>query len=162
MLRPVRPEDEEALHRQWNDPDVRRYLFDDAAVPLVAVRRRIADSASSFARDGFGLFTLAGREPPQEIVGFAGLRRFGPAGEVEILYALLPGSWGRGLATEAARAVLRFGLEDAGVEEILAGADLENVASFRVMERLGMTFARDVTIDGRPTRYYWIRKGELS
>jgi hypothetical protein len=34
---------------------------------------------------------------------------------------------------------------------------MENAASFRVMERVGMTFARDVTIDGRPTRYYRIR-----
>ncbi len=128
----------------------------------MAVRKRIAESEASFARDGFGSFTLALREPPQEIVGFAGLRRFGPAGEVEILYALLPSRWGRGLATEAARAVLRFGLEDAGVLEILAGADLENAASFRVMERAGMTLARDVTIDGRPARYYRIRKGELA
>ena len=141
---------------------MRRYLFDDAPVPVVAVRKRIAESASGFARDGFGLFTLALREPPRGIVGFAGLRRFGPAGEVEILYALLPSCWGRGLATEAARAVLRFGLGEAGVPEILAGADLENAASFRVMERLGMTFARDVFIDGRPTRYYRIRKGELA
>ena len=138
---------------------------------MVAVRRRIADSTSSFARDGFGLFTLAQREPPHEIVGFAGLRRFGPqgsrgvrgpAGEVELLYALRPDRWGRGLATEAAREVLRFGLQDVGLEEILAGADLENAASFRVMERLGMTFAREVSIDGRPTRYYRIRKGELA
>jgi RimJ/RimL family protein N-acetyltransferase len=124
---------------------------------MVAVRRRITDSATSFARDGFGLFTLARREPPREIVGFAGLRRFWPAGEVELLYALRPDCWGQGLATEAAREVLRFGLEDLGLEEILAGADLENAASFRVMERVGMTFARDVTIDGRPTRYYRIR-----
>jgi len=124
---------------------------------MVAVRRRITDSATSFARDGFGLFTLARREPPREIVGFAGLRRFGPAGEVELLYALRPDCWGQGLATEAAREVLRFGLEDLGLAEILAGADLENAASFRVMERVGMTFARDVTIDGRPTRYYRIR-----
>jgi ribosomal-protein-alanine N-acetyltransferase len=124
---------------------------------MVAVRRRITDSATSFARDGFGLFTLARREPPREIVGFAGLRRFGPAGEVELLYALRPDGWGQGLATEAAREVLRFGLEDLGLAEILAGADLENAASFRVMERVGMTFARDVTIDGRPTRYYRIR-----
>jgi ribosomal-protein-alanine N-acetyltransferase len=124
---------------------------------MVAVRRRIAASATSFARDGFGLFTLARREPPREIVGFAGLRRFGPAGEVELLYALRPDCWGQGLATEAAREVLRFGLEDLGLAEILAGADLENAASFRVMERVGMTFARDVTIDGRPTRYYRIR-----
>jgi len=140
---------------------LRRYLFDDAPVSRVAVRKRIAESASGFARDGFGSFTLALRAPPQEVVGFAGLRRFGAAGEVEVLYALLPSCWGRGLATEAAGAVLRFGLEDAGVPEIVAGADLENAASFRVMESLGMTFARDVSLDGRPVRYYRIRKGEL-
>jgi RimJ/RimL family protein N-acetyltransferase len=60
---------------------------------------------------------------------------------VELLYGLYQNFWGRGLATEAARAVLRFGFEEVGLEEILACADLDNPASVRVMERLGMSYA---------------------
>ncbi|HSB61274.1 MAG TPA: GNAT family N-acetyltransferase [Vicinamibacteria bacterium] len=160
VLRPLSDGDEEALFSQWNDHEVRRWLFDGEPVSREAVRAQIARSRTSFARDGFGLFTLAPRERPARLVGFAGLRRLGGEGEVELLYALLPAEWGRGLATEAAAAVLRVAFEQAGLAEVLAGADRENAASFRVMARLGMTFARDVSIDGRPLRYYRIARPE--
>jgi len=59
------------------------------------------------------------------------------AGEVEIGWHLHPDSWGRGLATEAARALLARGF-DLGLTEIWAVADPENRASVRVCEKLGM------------------------
>lgn len=160
LLRPFQDGDEDALYAQWNDPEVRRYLFDERPLERETVREQVERSQSSFARDGFGLFLLALRERPEEPVGFAGLRRFGDEGEVELLYALLPTHWGRGLATEAARAVLRFGFERVGLAEVLAGADPDNTASFRVMERLGMELAREVDLRGRPVRYYRIAKPE--
>jgi len=150
----VEPEDEETLLAQWNDPDVRRFLFDDRPVSRAAVREQIARSRSTFAREGFGLLTLRLRERPAESIGFAGLARLGERPEVELLFALLPAFRGQGLATEAARAVLRLGFEEAALDEVLAGADPPNLASFRVMERLGMTFARDEEVGGRPVRYH--------
>jgi RimJ/RimL family protein N-acetyltransferase len=52
--------------------------------------------------------------------------------------------------------VLRFGFEEIGLAEIWAGADSPNAASFRVMERLGMSFAREV--GDKPVRYYRMRR----
>jgi ribosomal-protein-alanine N-acetyltransferase len=74
-----------------------------------------------------------------ELIGYCGLLHLGVTGRVELLYALLPGCWGRGLATEAARACLRFALEETGLERVVAGADPPNAASLRVIEKLGMT-----------------------
>jgi ribosomal-protein-alanine N-acetyltransferase len=53
-------------------------------------------------------------------------------------YELHPDFWNRGFMTEAIRRVLAFGFEDCGVEKISAGADLENVGSWRAMEKAGM------------------------
>ncbi len=53
-------------------------------------------------------------------------------------YELHPDFWNRGFMTEAIRRVLAFGFEECGLERISAGADLENVGSWRAMEKAGM------------------------
>ncbi|MFF4758288.1 GNAT family N-acetyltransferase [Streptomyces sp. NPDC001292] len=64
--------------------------------------------------------------------------------------------WGRGLATEAASAALRFGFEDRGPGRIISIAQVGNDASERVMAKLGMRLDRE-TVDpacGRPVRVH--------
>jgi ribosomal-protein-alanine N-acetyltransferase len=141
---------------------VRRYLFDDRPVSREAVAEQIDASTRSFATLGFGQFALATLEAPESLIGFAGMRPIAGGGRVELLYALAPEWWGAGLATEAASAVLRFAFEDQGLQEVFAGADAPNRASFRVMERLGMSFDHDAEIDGRPVRYYRILREEFA
>jgi [ribosomal protein S5]-alanine N-acetyltransferase len=163
-LRPFRPEDEEALFHLWNDARVRRYLFDDLPVPREGVQEQIALSQQDFRERGFGEFGLFLAERPEALIGFSGLRRIDGGADVEVLYGLLPGFWGRGLATEAAGAVLRFGFERAGLEEIWAGADFDNAASIRCMERLGMSPAGERRVGPRrlPATYYRIRRRDFT
>jgi RimJ/RimL family protein N-acetyltransferase len=97
---------------------------------------------AGFERDGFGLWAV---EPKGECssVGFVGLNPapeempFAPA--VEIGWRLARSHWGRGIATEAAQAAVRFGFEEVGLEEIVSFTFAGNVRSRAVMERLGMT-----------------------
>jgi RimJ/RimL family protein N-acetyltransferase len=145
---------EEALLSLFNDREVGLYLWDGEPVARETVRALIADSLAGFRDQGLGHFVLALRADPSRIVGFAGLRAVGASTDIEVLYALAPPWWKTGLATEAARAVLRHAFETAGLTEVWAGADPPNVASFRVMERLGMSLADERTIGGRPARYY--------
>lgn len=136
-LRPFCPSDVTFLHTLWTDPGVRRYLWDDREISREEAAGVIAASLDSFARQGFGFWTIAEREGGRSI-GFCGLRRFGEGNEVELLYGLTPDRWGAGLATEAAREVLRFAFDAAGLPRVFAGADAPNAASIRVMDRLGM------------------------
>jgi ribosomal-protein-alanine N-acetyltransferase len=149
---------EEPLLRLFNHPAVGRYLWDGQPVARATVRALIAASIEGFRDRGFGQFAVARRDDPARLAGFAGLRPFGEADEVELLYALDPAQWKQGLATEAARAVLRFGFEEGGLDVILAGADPPNAASFRVMERLGMSFQDERVVGGLPARYYRIAR----
>ena len=88
-----------------------------------------------------------------ELAGTAGLRPLDDIG-LEIFYSLAPGSWGRGYATEAARAVLDHALGPLGLPEILAEVDEGNAASVAVVTRLGMTpFAVVPGVLGPMTRY---------
>lgn len=95
-----------------------------------------------FDEHGFGFWAIDVIDGPI-CIGFAGLAvprfeaHFMPA--VEIGWRLAPECWGHGYATEAAREALRFGFEDAGLDEIVAFTVPANTRSQRVMERIGMS-----------------------
>lgn len=97
---------------------------------------------ADFATHGFGLWAVEVQQTGT-FVGFVGLTvprfeaHFTPA--VEVGWRLAAGAWGRGYATEAARAALAYGFGPAGLEEIVSMTSTTNVASQRVMQRLGMT-----------------------
>jgi RimJ/RimL family protein N-acetyltransferase len=135
-LRPFRLEDGEALHALFTDADVRRWLLDDTVVPRGWVDEEIAESEARFAAGGGGLWAL--REPPAEsLIGFVGFRPFFEPAQMQLLYALLPAAWGRGLATEAATAATAYAFDTLGFEEVRAATDTPNTASIAVLERLG-------------------------
>jgi [ribosomal protein S5]-alanine N-acetyltransferase len=154
VLCPATADDHAALLAHWAAPDVRRYLFDGAMLPAAEIAEAIEDSVRDFARAGYGLWLVhenghadgrATDGPPGlgdhsdlDLVGTAGLRPLDNLG-LEIFYSLAPGSWGRGYATEAARAVLDHALGPLGLPEVLAEIDEGNTASIAVIERLGMT-----------------------
>jgi RimJ/RimL family protein N-acetyltransferase len=139
LLRRWRPSDLEPFARINADPVVMEF-FPGLQPPLVSTEL-VARIEEEFERDGFGLWAV---ELPGEIAlaGFVGLMRvreempFAPA--VEAGWRLTPKAWGRGIATEAAKAALDFGFGPAALEEIVAYTSARNVRSRRLMERLGM------------------------
>jgi [ribosomal protein S5]-alanine N-acetyltransferase len=136
ILRPVTVADHAALLAHWAAPEVRKFLFDGVTLSAAEITEAIEDSARDFGRAGYGLW-LVHENGRAGLVGTAGLRQLEDLG-LEIFYSLTPGSWGRGYATEAARAVLDHALGPLGLPEVLAEVDEGNTASVAVIERLGM------------------------
>jgi RimJ/RimL family protein N-acetyltransferase len=106
------------------------------------------------------------------LIGAVGLKRiefeasFTPA--VEVAWRLHQPYWGQGYATEAARAAIDDGFRRVGLQEILAMTALLNIASIRVMERLGMVrsieFDHPKCLEGSPLRrhvLYRLRLGQM-
>jgi len=152
VLRPVTAQDHAVLLAHWTLPDVRRFLFDGEALSAAEVTETIEDSVRDFASDGYGIWLIQ-EEGRAGLVGTAGLRPLEELG-LEIFYSLAPGSWGKGYATEAARAVVEHVLVDLGLLEVLAEVDQGNAASVAVVRRLGMTpFAVVPGVLGPMTRY---------
>ncbi len=152
VLRPVTAHDHAVLLAHWTLPDVRRFLFDGAALSAAQVTETVEESIRDFAAGGYGVWLI--REATRAgIVGTAGLRSLEDLG-LEIFYSLAPGSWGHGYATEAARAVVEHALGSLGLPEVLAEVDEGNAASVAVAKRLGMTaFAVVPGVLGPMTRY---------
>jgi RimJ/RimL family protein N-acetyltransferase len=152
VLRPVMADDHAAVLAHWTQPDVRRFLFDGAALSGVEVAETIEESIGDFAARGFGVWLIE-LGSAAGLIGTAGLRPLGSSG-LEIFYSLAPGAWGHGYATEAARAVVEYGLGPLGLPEVLAEVDEGNAASVAVVKRLGMTaYAVVPGLLGPMTRY---------
>lgn len=160
-LRPYTWNDLDDLHRIWNDPLVRRYLWDDQPVSPERAESVLTDSIECFGNHGFGFWTVWSKER-NIVIGFCGLRFINDtSADVELLYGLFPQYWGQGLATEVARAMLRYGFEECGLARIYAGADPPNTASFRVMEKAGMTVAKRMRTNNLDTLYYAVSRDEF-
>ena len=74
--------------------------------------------------------------------------------KTEVSWVLDRSCWGRGLATEGARASLRYGFEELGLERIISIIRPENAASRRVAEKAGMTCQGEVRWRGRDVVWY--------
>jgi [ribosomal protein S5]-alanine N-acetyltransferase len=152
VLRPLTAADAAAVHAQWTEPDVRRYLWDDEVISLERAREVLDSSARDFAERRYGLWGACDAASGA-LTGFAGCRPW-PAGQPELMYGLWPAWWGRGLATEAAHGVLAHVFETLGHPVVMAATDPPNTASVRVLERLGMTFDWRGEMHGLDTLVY--------
>ena len=90
----------------------------------------------------------------EDLLGFCGFVRLEGMEEMELGYELTQKVWGRGLATEASRACLRYAFEKAGLERVIAGADTLNGASLRVIEKLGMRPVGNINPNAPDELYY--------
>ncbi len=135
-LRPARTEDDTALLAIFRDPFVYRYLFDGSA-PDEALGLDILAAHRAHETERGLPFCALRRRGDARVIGFCGLKPDEASGEVEILYGLVPDATGEGLATEAARACLRYGFESLELPLLVAGVDEPNEASLAVLSRLG-------------------------
>jgi len=150
-LRRWRAEDREPFAAINADPEVMRFIGTGAVLGRGLSDDLIARFEREWSERGFGLWALSARDDPDEaLLGFCGLTvpMFLPSvlPAVEVGWRLARDAWGRGYATEAARAAVAFGLDEArGIQEILAIVDPANERSLRVCSKLGMTARPDRT-----------------
>ncbi|HEY8588592.1 MAG TPA: GNAT family N-acetyltransferase [Naasia sp.] len=137
-LRPLRGTDRDDLLAYRSIPEVCRYV-PFQPMDLAEIDRRLAGMwASTSLPDAGGSLTL-GVEVDGRIVGDVILMRpADPEGTAEVGYVFSPEVAGRGYATEAAGALLRLAFEVLRMHRVIGRLDARNIASARVLERLGM------------------------
>lgn len=136
LLRAMSTDDANAFFELNSDPDVMRFTGE---APLAS--REQAEMAirnyPDFETVGYGRWGCFTREE-EVMIGFCGLKYLPELDAVDLGYRFLPPYWGRGLATEACRACVKFGFEILALEKIVALVLPENKASIRVLEKIGM------------------------
>ena len=90
------------------------------------------------------------------IIGFTGYRNYHDPPELQLLYGLLPEYCGNGYATILAKLIIKYGFKELNMHEVIACADVPNVASLKVMQKAGMKFDKQIEIGGLDLIYYKI------
>lgn len=152
-MRPLVEGDFAELHAILTEPGVRRFLCDDVIIPEAQTREFIARSRALLASEGAGLWAVHQRTE-RELLGCVGYWYFHEPPRLELLYALTERVWGHGYATEAARRMIDYGREQLAMSTILASTDAPNVASIRVLERVGFELTERREARGLDTVFF--------
>jgi RimJ/RimL family protein N-acetyltransferase len=130
----------------YADPEVTRYLPGPDVTPLERTERLYRYFSDHWPLHGYGVWAVTDRATGN-FLGQAGLNHIADLNETELDYALAKDSWGRGLASEAAGGVVRYAFETAGLTRLIGFVIPENIASRRVLERIGFAYECDT--------HYW-------
>ncbi|HEX7273227.1 MAG TPA: GNAT family N-acetyltransferase [Casimicrobiaceae bacterium] len=153
-LREVAAADARAFYRLDRDPRVMRFIGDGSVGTRATVTAAIARATRYYALyPGLGKW-LAEERASGRFIGWFSLNYVPQTVEVEVGYRLLPGAWGRGFATEGARALVRHGFEAVGLYRIIGLTHPDNHASQRVLEKAGLRGAGRGRYYGRELRLF--------
>jgi RimJ/RimL family protein N-acetyltransferase len=146
ILRRLEPEDAALVQVYAGD---RRVAHFTARIPHPypdgAAAQWIGETHAQMERDAGWQLAIA-RRADEALIGAIGLEREEARNAAELGYWIAVPAWGRGYATEAARRLIRFGFEQARIDEIHAHALAENTASRRVLEKAGLAFQGFATV----------------
>ena len=166
LIRELLPEDEAGMFAMDSDPEVHRFVGRRPLSSVDESRAVISFVRGQYITKGIGRWAIVLRETG-EFVGWTGFKLIenmvnGYSGHYDFGYRLAQKYWGKGLATEASRAALEYGIATLGLKNIYAMTDVNNNASRQVLEKLGFRlieiFAYDAEPDwrdtGDPTTWY--------
>lgn len=162
-LRRWRDADVDPLAAINADPEVMRWIGDGSVRDRATTGAEISASEEMWRTRGYGRFAVELRDTG-ELAGLVGMAVPDDVPDVmpavEIGWRFARAHWGRGLATEAAGAALRFAFTDTGLDRLVGVHLVGNDASARVMLKLGMRFhvATTEVVYGRPVHVYTITR----
>jgi len=157
-LRPLALEDAELIRQLNADEEVMKYIGepDDSYENALAYTRLRVEGYAD--KDGLGIFVATLKDDDQP-VGWFCLKNLDDTEEIEIGYRLLREAWGNGYATEGAKCLLQFGLEELELKEIVGVTLPANIPSQRVLEKIGLEYVGIASYYGFDLSYFKIMSG---
>lgn len=157
-LRMFKPEDAEPLHRIWSDPVVMKYI--DWRPTFEGVKMALTLQGMYWREHGFGQWAMALKDEGT-FIGYAGFKQLEQTPEVELLYGIDKPYWNKGYTTEAARACLGYAFDKTALDRIVAVVNPDNIASWRVLEKVGMRREKIARYYDKDLFYYAILREEF-
>lgn len=144
----------------WSDPEVMRYMPRMDDTPDAFAKAVLAGFTNAREQRQVGAWVIADKADGR-FMGHCMLRYREALNDHELGYALGKAFWGKGYATETARAVARYGFEQANLERIFAVVIPENIPSARVLEHLGFAYEKDGTLYDLSVAFYGLRRDQF-
>jgi RimJ/RimL family protein N-acetyltransferase len=149
-------EDDAALIYELNlDPDVIRYTHDpikDLAHASEILEKVIISQYALYNHGRWAVHVKA----TLEFLGWCGLKYLAELNEIDLGFRFKKEGWGKGYATEAAYASIQYGFEKIGLQRIVARAEIDNIGSWKVLEKCGMTYIGNEEADRYQVKAYEI------
>jgi len=153
LLRRFSNEDADLIYELNADPEVTRFtngLIHDKQQAEEVLLKKILPQYKLY---NYGRWAVMSKST-MEFIGWCGLKYRPEIKEVDLGYRFKKSVWGKGFATEAAAACIRYGFEKIGLERIEARAAIGNTRSWRVLEKCGMKYTGMGEVDGIPVKIY--------
>lgn len=136
-----------------SDPEIVRYVHEPVLTTEEQAKKILTDIILPQYKNNLGRWA-AYTKSNNEFIGWCGLKYRPELDEIDLGYRLKQAAWGKGYATEAAKHTLDHGLNDLHLNIITGRAHIENIASIKVLEKIGMQFSRQEIVDDCPVKTY--------
>ncbi len=156
-LRHFTPDDADELYHIYSYPELFKYMSNEKKLSWEQTVGVINSLTENWQQHQVGVWAVVYKKD-RKLIGHCGFKFLENTQEIQIGYLLLPSYWGMGLGTEAASAALKYGFEVAKLERVVAVAKPENIASRRVMEKVGMKYEKDAYYYNNNVVYYSISR----
>ncbi|NEU08175.1 GNAT family N-acetyltransferase [Flavihumibacter sp. R14] len=157
-LRKLTLEDAESFYNLNHDPEVLRFTGDK---PFATVEdaKGFLSNYDQYEKYGVGRLAVIEKNS-SKFIGWCGLKYSPDQDEYDLGFRFFQDYWNKGFATESAKKCLEFGFSDLKLKRIVGRAMKENMASIKVLEKLGMAFKEIFDFDGREGVIYELTKND--
>lgn len=158
LLRQFEPGEEQLIYTLNEDPEITRYTGDpvrDLAHAEEVLNEVILPQYALYNHGRWAVHT----KPGMEFIGWCGLKYRPESDEIDLGYRFMKSAWGKGYATEAAMASIKYGFDKLGLQRIVGRAMPGNVGSIKVLEKCGMKYIGEELVDGHEAKTYDIDRG---
>lgn len=136
-----------------NNPEVVKYLHEPLLDTEEKAKEILINHILPQYKLNLGRWATFVKET-NEFIGWCGLKYRPELEEIDLGYRFSPKYWGKGYATEAAQYALDYGLKTLKLKVITGRAHVENIASLKVLEKIGMKFLKDEIVDDCPVKTF--------
>ncbi|MDP4286200.1 MAG: GNAT family N-acetyltransferase [Bacteroidota bacterium] len=144
ILRDLLPTDADGMFELDSNADVHRYLGNNPIKTIEETQKIIENTHQQYLENGIGRWATI-EKSSGNFIGWSGLKfvkvtESGHTNYYDVGYRFIPQYWGKGYATESAKAALKYGFTELNLDEIIGTANVENIKSRRILEKCGLKF----------------------
>ena len=165
ILRDLRDEDIDGIYELDSNPLVHKYLGNNPITTIKKAEEIVRFVQLQYKERGIGRFAVI-EKYSGNFIGWSGLKLNleekealnGKQKFYDIGYRLIPEFWGKGYATESSVKMLQYGFETLKLNTIVGAAEVENIASNKVLKKIGLKFINEFKYDNIPCNWYELNK----
>ena len=162
ILRDLTEQDLQGIFELDSDPEVHSYLGNKPIKTLIEAKEIIDFIILQYRKNGIGRWAVIEKESGN-FIGWSGFKYINDVINdrtqyYDLGYRFIKKYWGKGFATESAMACLNFGFNKLEQKDIFAIADSRNLASNKILQKIGMTNINEFDYENVPHNFYEINK----